>query len=606
LCGIFGCLLAAGEAAPRIRAALQRLEYRGYDSVGIATRRDGALHIKKDVGQIEAVHAQVDLDALPGRVGIGHTRWATHGAPLRENAHPHVDCTGRVAVVHNGIIDNYAVLKAELEGQGHVFASKTDTEVVAHLVEAALTRGQSFEEGCRAAVARLEGSFALVVLAADGPPRLFCARRESPLVLGVSDGGTYVSSDVAALLPLTDRVVYLRNGDGVVVSPAGLDVRRLEDWTPVQRAVERVSWTVEMAQKQGYSHYMLKEIHEQPVRLRDGLRLQDRYLDLLTRLLDRSRAIFLVACGTSYNACLAASYMFSRLCNLTAIPVVASEFIAQYGGSIDVDSTILAVSQSGETADMLHAIDVARFRGATILGLTNTIGSTLTRVSRAYLCQQSGPEIGVAASKTFTSQLLVLAQLALRLAKLRGKVSQDAIDDLERQLDELPDVVATVLQQDEKIQRLAMRYRDRACFYFLGRGINLATALEGKLKLLEISYIPALGYPAGESKHGPISLVEAGFPVVFICPRDETRKALVSNVMEMKARGADVIAVVEEGDQELKALADDYVEIPAGVPDVLTPIPYALPLQLFAYYMALERKCDPDKPRNLAKSVTVL
>jgi glucosamine--fructose-6-phosphate aminotransferase (isomerizing) len=544
--------LAAGDAAPRIHAALRRLEYRGYDSVGIATRRDGALHIKKDVGQIEAVHAQVDLDALPGRVGIGHT------------------------------------------------------EVVAHLVEAALAEGMDFEAACRAAVARLEGSFALAVLAADGPPRIFCARRESPLVLGVSDGGTYVSSDVAALLPLTDRVVYLRNGDGVVVSPAGLDVRRLEDWTPVQRAVERVSWTVEMAQKQGYPHYMLKEIHEQPVRLRDGLRLQDRYLDLLTRLLDRSRAIFLVACGTSYNACLAASYMFSRLCNLTAIPVVASEFIAQYGGSIDVDSTILAVSQSGETADMLHAIDVARFRGATILGLTNTIGSTLTRVSRAYLCQQSGPEIGVAASKTFTSQLLVLAQLALRLAKLRGKVSQDAIDDLERQLDEIPDVVATVLQQGEKIQRLAMKYRDRACFYFLGRGINLATALEGRLKLLEISYIPALGYPAGESKHGPISLVEVGFPVVFICPRDETRKALVSNVMEMKARGADVIAVVEEDDQELKALADDYVEIPAGVPDVLTPIPYALPLQLFAYYMALERKCDPDKPRNLAKSVTVL
>lgn len=598
--------MAAGDAAPRIHAALRRLEYRGYDSVGIATRLNGQLHIKKDVGRIEAVHARVDLDDIPGRVGIGHTRWATHGAPLRENAHPHVDCTGRVAVVHNGIIDNYAMLQAELEGQGHVFASKTDTEVVAHLVEAALAEGMDFAAACRAAVARLEGSFALAVLAADGPPRIFCARRESPLVLGVSDGGTYVSSDVAALLPLTDRVVYLRNGDGAVVSPTGLDVQRLEDWMPVQRAVERVSWTVEMAQKQGYPHYMLKEIHEQPVRLRDGLRLQDRYLDLLTRLLDRSRAIFLVACGTSYNACLAASYMFSRLCNLTAIPVVASEFIAQYGGSIDVDSTILAVSQSGETADVLHAIDVARFRGATILGLTNTIGSTLTRVSRAYLCQQSGPEIGVAASKTFTSQLLVLAQLALRLAKLRGKVSQDAIDDLERQLDELPDVVATVLQQDEKIQRLAMKYRDRACFYFLGRGINLATALEGRLKLLEISYIPALGYPAGESKHGPISLVEAGFPVIFICPRDETRKALVSNVMEMKARGADVIAVVEEDDQELKALADDYVEIPASVPDVLTPIPYALPLQLFAYYMALERKCDPDKPRNLAKSVTVL
>jgi glucosamine--fructose-6-phosphate aminotransferase (isomerizing) len=386
-------------------------------------------------------------------------------------------------------------------------------------------------------------------------------------------------------------VVYLRNGDGVVVSPAGFDVRRLDDWTPVQRAVETVSWTVVMAQKQGYPHYMLKEIHEQPLRLRDGLRLQDRYLDLLTTLLDRSKTIYLLACGTSYNACLAASYMFSRLCNLASIPVVASEFIEQYGGSIDVDSTILAVSQSGETADVLHAIDFARFRAATILGLTNTIGSTLTRVSRAYICQQSGPEIGVA---------------ALRLAKLRGKVSQETIDDLEQRLDVLPDVVATVLQQDEKIKRLAKKYRDRSCFYFLGRGINLATALEGKLKLLEISYIPALAYPAGESKHGPISLIEERFPVFFICPRDETRKALVSNVMEMKARGADVIAIIEEGDQELTTLADDYIEIPGGVPDVLTPITYILPLQLFAYYMALERKCDPDKPRNLAKSVTVI
>jgi glucosamine--fructose-6-phosphate aminotransferase (isomerizing) len=351
---------------------------------------------------------------------------------------------------------------------------------------------------------------------------------------------------------------------------------------------------------------MLKEIMEQPLALRNTLRLQEHYLELMATFLDRAGQLFLVACGTSYHACLAASYIFSKLAFHITNPAIASEFVEQHGKSVNIDSTILAVSQSGETADTLAAVETARQRAATIMGLTNAIGSTLTRVSRVYIGQQSGPEIGVAATKTFTAQLSVLSQLALRLAKMRGKVSQDEIDFLEDKIKQIPTIVETILKtQDEKIKQLAKKYKDKGCFFFLGRGISYATALEGRLKLMEIAYAPAIAFPAGESKHGPISLVEQGFPVFFVCAKDDTRKTLIGNIMEMKARGASIIAICEEGDEEIKRLADDYVEVPKGIPEVLSPIPYVVPLQLFAYYMALERGCDPDKPRNLAKSVTV-
>ena len=607
MCGIFGCLLGEGAVAPLIHGGLLRLEYRGYDSVGVATVFDGELFVKKDCGRIGVVHGELDLDDLPGSVGIGHTRWATHGAPTRENSHPHLDCSGRVAVVHNGIIDNYLELKRELVDGGHVFSSLTDTEVVPHLVEEYLGKGLGFVESCRAAVGRLEGSYALAMLFSGEPGLVVCARNESPLVVGVCEGSVFVSSDIPALLPLTRRVVYVENGEMVLLSVGGVEIRRLSDWGVVVRDFVDVSWTFEMAEKQGYPHFMLKEIYEQPLCLQNAVRLQDDYLDLLTRFLDRSKQIYLLACGTSYNACFAASYMFSRLCNLSTVPVIASEFIERYGDAVNIDSTILAVSQSGETADVLHAIEYARFKAATILGLTNTIGSTLTRVSRAYLCQQSGPEIGVAASKTFSSQIMVLAQLALRLAKLRGKVSQARIDELTLEIEGIPDIVGEVLEtQVGKVRLLVEKYRDRGCFFFLGRGISSATALEGRLKLLEISYIPSISYSAGESKHGAISLIEPGFPVIFVCPGGGSRRVLVGNIMELKARGACVIAVVDEGDEEIKGLVDDFVCIPGGVSSLLSPIPYVVPLQLFAYYMAVARGCDPDKPRNLAKSVTVL
>jgi glucosamine--fructose-6-phosphate aminotransferase (isomerizing) len=608
MCGIFGCLLKEGNAAPVIHQALKRLEYRGYDSVGEATIHDGKLYIKKDSGKIDEVHKIHNLDDLPGNIGVGHTRWATHGAPLQVNAHPHTDCSGQIAVVHNGIVENFSELKLELENKGHVFVSKTDTEVIAHLIEEAMKNNPvlSLTDAVLEAVRKIEGSYAIAVISPKEPNKIVCARNESPLVLGLGENALYCASDIPAFLPLTNRAVVVEDGELVTLSLEGFEIRKIADSSPVTREPKIIDWTPEMAVKQGYPHFMLKEIHEQPACLRNTLRLQEHYLDLMATFLDRAREVFLVACGTSYHACLAASYMFSKLAYLATYPVIASEFIEQHGKSVNIDSTILAVSQSGETADTLAAVNAARQRAATVLGLTNVIGSTLTRISRVYISQQSGPEIGVAATKTFTSQLSVLAQLALRLAKKRGKISQDEMDFIDAKLKKLPETVETIIAtQEEKVKGIAKKYKDAEVFFFLGRGISTATAYEGRLKLMEIAYVPAIAFPAGESKHGPISLVEQGFPVVFICPKDETHKTVVGNIMEMKARGASIIAVIEEGDEEVGRLADDYVEVPKGVPDVLSPIPFVIPLQLLAYYMAVEKGYDPDKPRNLAKSVTV-
>jgi glucosamine--fructose-6-phosphate aminotransferase (isomerizing) len=608
MCGIFGCIMEDADAAPTIHASLKRLEYRGYDSAGVATVQDGKLYVKKDQGKIDEVHAVHNLDDLPGNIGIGHTRWATHGAPLQVNAHPHVDCSGQIAVVHNGIIENFSELKQELEGRGHVFKSKTDTEVIPHLIEENLRSNPSISlaDAVLETVKRLDGSYAIAVIFTKEPNRIVCARHESPLVIGVNEKAVYCASDIPAFLPVTNKAVMVEDGELVVLSLGGCEIKKIADSRVVAREPKLIDWTPEMAVKQGYPHFMLKEIHEQPATLRNTLRLQEHYLDLMATFLDRAREVFLVACGTSYHACLASSYVFSKLAFLATYPVIASEFVEQHGKSVNIDGTLLAVSQSGETADTLAAVNAARQRAATILGLTNAIGSTLTRVSRVYIGQQSGPEIGVAATKTFTSQLSVLAGLALRLAKKRGKVSQDEMDFLAEKLEKLPETVETVIQtQEERVKQIAKKYKDAKAFFFLGRGISTATAYEGRLKLMEIAYVPAMAFPAGESKHGPISLVEPGFPVVFICPKDETYKTLIGNVMEMKARGASIIAVIEEGDEEIRKLADDYIEVPAGTPEILSPITFVVPLQLLAYYMAVERGYNPDTPRNLAKSVTV-
>ncbi|HKM59729.1 MAG TPA: glutamine--fructose-6-phosphate transaminase (isomerizing) [Candidatus Bathyarchaeia archaeon] len=608
MCGIFGCVLTEGNAAPLIHSSLKRLEYRGYDSVGIATIYENKIYLKKDQGKIDDVHKLLNLDDLPGNIGIGHTRWATHGAPLKVNSHPHSDCTGEIMVVHNGIIENFMELRSELENLDHTFVSKTDTEVIPHLIEQTLKQNPtlSFADAVQETIKRLEGSYALAVISTKEPDKIICARNESPLVLGINGQGVFCASDIPAFLPITNKAVLVNNGEMVILSAQGYEIKRIQDSSPVSREPETIEWSAEMAIKQGYPHFMIKEIHEQPETLRNTLRLQEHYLDLLTTFLDRANEVFLVACGTSYHACLAASYMFSKLAFLPTHPVYASEFIEQHGKSVSIDSTILAVSQSGETADTIAAVTCAQQRAATILSLTNVIGSSLTRISRVYIGTQAGPEIGVAATKTFTSQLSVLAQLALRLAKKRGKVSQDEIDSLEENLCKLPEIAETILKtQEEKVRQIAKKYKDSKVFFFLGRGVSTATAYEGRLKLMEIAYIPSIAFPAGESKHGPISLIENGFPVVFICPKDDCHKTLIGNIMEMKARGAHIIAVAEEGDEAVKSLADDYIEVPNGIPGVLSPIPFILPLQLLAYYVALEKGYNPDMPRNLAKCVTV-
>ena len=604
--GIFGCILKDGNAAPVVHEALKRLEYRGYDSVGEATIHEGKLYVKKDQGKIDDVNALHNLDDLPGRIGLGHIRWATHGAPMQVNAHPHLDCGGQVAVVQNGIIENYAEIKGELEELGHVFKSKTDTEVVPHLIEEKLRKGLSFIEAVRETLNRLEGSFAVAVIYVKDSDKIICAQKENSLTIGLSENAVYCSSDIPTFLPMTKKTVLVENGELVILSDKDYEIRNFADWSQVVREPKIIDWVPEVAVKEGFPHFMLKEIHVQPACLKRTTRLQEEYLDLMAAFLDRAKELFLVACGTSYHACLAASYMFSKMAFLSTHPVYASEFIEQVGKSVNIDSTILALSQSGETVDTLAAVDYARGRAATILGLTNVVGSTLTRVSRVYICQQAGPEIGVAATKTFTAQLSVLAQLALKLAEKRGKVSHVEMEHFKAMLRQIPDITEKIVEtQGEKVKQIAKKYRNKPYFLFFGRGINSAAALEGTLKLLETNQIPSMACQGGEMKDGVVNLVQPGYPVIFICPKDDTYKKVYTDIKEIKARGASVIAVIEEGDEQIKTLADDYIEVMKGVPEFLCPIQCIIPLQLFAYYMAVERGLDPDRPRHLTKAVTV-
>jgi glutamine---fructose-6-phosphate transaminase (isomerizing) len=606
MCGIFGSVLRKGNVAPMIIDGLSRLEYRGYDSTGFAIIDKGVLQVRKDAGKIKEVSDRLHVSQMKGSIGVGHTRWATHGAPNMINAHPHMDSSGKIAVIHNGVIENFIELKEELIEKGHTFVSKTDTEVIPNLIAEEMKSEVGMAEATLKALRRLKGSYAVVVISSLEPDKIVCARQESPLVLGVSKDGTFCASDAPAIRPYTNRVVYLRNGELATIKVDGYEIVKVADGTPVERAPEEITWTLESAQKLDYPHYMLKEIYEQPTSLANGLRLQEKYLELLTMFLDRGKEVFLVSAGTSQHSCIAGSYIFSKIARLTTYPVVSSEFVEQYGSTVGIDSIVLAVSQSGETYDTLKAVDYARMRAATVLGLTNTVGSTLTRVSRAYIIQQSGPEIGVAATKTFTSQVLVLAQMAMRVAKLRGKLSQDELDEYKENLHKIPDLVENVLANTiDKVKGIAEREKNSRLFLFLGRGISSATAQEGRLKLLEITYIPSLAYPAGESKHGPISIVEKDTACVFVCPRGETHAEIVGSIMEMKARGAKIISICEEGDKAIKSLSDECIEMPKGIPELLSPIPYIVPMQLLAYEIAVLNGLDPDKPRNLAKSVTV-
>jgi glucosamine--fructose-6-phosphate aminotransferase (isomerizing) len=575
--------------------------------VGEAAIIDGKLVVKKDRGKIEEVEKVLHISDLNGIVGIGHTRWATHGAPSQENAHPHTDCRDSVAVIHNGIIENFMQLREELETKGHHFKSRTDTEVIAHLVEENLKSGKKFVEAVRLAAKRLIGAYALALICEAEPDKVVCARKESPLVLGKGKDGNYCASDIPAFLSRTNQAILMEDDEMAVLTSGTVNLMRIDSGEEVIREPFTVDWNVEEALKTGYPHFMLKEIHEQPMSVRNALRTQRIYLDLMASVMNRAKKIFLVACGTSYHACLAASYAFSNLAKISVTPVVASEFIDGYGALVDSDTVVVVVSQSGETADTLTAVRGAKDRGASILGISNVMGSTLTRLSDVYIGQNSGPEIGVAATKTFTAQLCVLTELVVALARKRDVLRKGEVETLEAGLSRLPDWISTVVStQEERVKQIVQKYLYRSSFCFLGRGINVPTALEGRLKLLELSYLPAIAYAAGESKHGFISVIEEGYPVFFIAPKDESYSRIVGNVMEMKARGAQVISIVEEQDREVTKMSDETITIPEGIPSVLTPIVFIVPLQLFAYYMSVGKGYNPDFPRNLAKSVTVL
>ncbi len=514
---------------------------------------------------------------MAGPVGAGHTRWATHGRPAQENYHPHTDCKSTIAVVHNGIIENYLDIKRELEAKGHRFLSRTDTEVVPHLVEQYVRDGMSLEDAFRKTANRLEGAYSLVLTSTLIPKTIMCARQESPLVLGVGEGEYFCASDISAFLPITKKALFMEEGEMAVLEPQGIRILKTKNGKSVRRDPVTITWDPESAKKQGFKHFMLKEVHEQVQTIKDSLRTLPIYYELFaSKIVDADRV------------------------------VIASEFSEEALDLVNEKTLVLAVSQSGETMDTLNAVRDAKSKGASILSVTNVMGSTLMRLSDVYIGQNSGPEIGVAATKTFTSQVAVLLKLATTVGRKTGKVPVAKIVEVEKALHDTPDLIQELLNTKvEAVQRIAESISNARSICFLGRGISVPTALEGRLKLLELSYIPVIAYPAGESKHGFIALIEEGFPVVFVAPIDETHKRIIGNIMEMKARGARIISLIQEGDEEIRNLSDDVIEVPGSLPALVSPIVYSVPLQLLAYYLSVGKGHDPDYPRNLAKSVTV-
>jgi len=606
-CGIIGVLaIDGGSVAHVIRESLKRLEYRGYDSIGVATKYNGRLYIKKDKGKIDEIHRKLNLDALPGDIGIGHTRWATHGEPSQVNSHPHTDCKNQIAVVHNGIIENFLELRKELIERGHKFKSATDTEVIPHLIESFIEDGYTLEDAVQSTLAKLHGTYAIVVLYSH-LKKLICARKESPLILGVGERALYCASDIPAFLPMTNKVLFLNDGDLAILQGGEIQLRRIQSFSsPIQiRKPVLIDWTPEMAQKGGMPHFMLKEIHEQPKAVQNTLRIRTEEIDRLVKLLNEANEIILTAAGTSYHACLYGGYLFAKLAKINSQQIISSEFSEKIGETLTDKSAILAISQSGETSDTLNAINYARNYGSKISAITNVVGSSITRSADYFIYTLAGPEIGVAATKTFLVQITTLALLGLTLAEIRGILNNSEVQDLRQQLFNIPKLIEQVIEKrEDSIKVTADLLAHKPNFLFLGRGINTPTAMEGALKLKEISYIHAEAYPAGESKHGPIALIEPDFPVVFIAPQDNTFDRIVGNIMEMKARGARIISVTDS--RKIHDLSDHTFWVPKGVPDIFTPLVNIVPLQLFSYYSAVRRNHNPDKPRNLAKSVTVL
>jgi len=613
VCGIVG-YVGERDAAPIIVESLVRLEYRGYDSAGVATIHEGRLYVEKDAGKLteggEPTDLQRRLKSLPGKIGIGHTRWATHGDPTRENAHPHTDCRDRIAVVHNGIIENFSELRQELEERGHRFTSETDTEVVPHLIEEFMSEGKSFFDAFVEAVKRLEGSYAIAAICVDEPDVILAARKESPLVVGLGEDGNFLASDIPAILPETNEVIPVDDGEVVVVKRDEvriLDAETLRDVTD-EKEVQVVEEDPHRLERHGYPHFMLKEIHEQPEAVRNTLTIErDRLVEMAEELArGEYRRLYIVACGTSYHAGLGAKYAMEMLARFPVDVVIASEFRYVTRELVDEETLVLAISQSGETADTLAAVREANERGATTIALTNVVGSTITREVDHVMYTHAGFEKAVAATKTYTAQLAAMYTLTVELARRLGELTDKEAEEYHEELGRVPEMLERVLEweREREVAVLGGRYKERPNWFFIGRGPGYPTAMEGALKLKEITYQHAEAYPAGELKHGPLALIEEGVPVVAVAQRGGVYEKMLANIEEVKARGATVITVAEEGDENVEEHSDHVIRVPR-ISEVFSPIVYTVPLQLLAYYMSVARGIDPDYPRNLAKSVTV-
>lgn len=609
MCGIVG-YIGNREAVPILIDGLKRLEYRGYDSAGIAVLQDGRIDVEKAKGRLVNLEERLAQVSLSATMGIGHTRWATHGEPSDINSHPHTDLKGDIAVVHNGIIENYVKLKAWLVGKGYAFVSQTDTEIVAHLLNH-YYQGNMLEAISRT-MARLEGSYALAILCREAPDTLYCVRKDSPLVVGVGEGENYIASDVPAILGQTRDVYY--PGDKEIAVLTRQSVQFFNAFCePVEQPLRHVQWDIAAAEKGGYAHFMLKEIHEEPRALRETL---SPHLDMDTMTirqeempLDAQQAsalqkLFIVACGTAYHAGVVGKYIIEDVCRVSVEVDIASEF--RYRNSVvHPGDVFLIISQSGETADTLAALRWAKQLGAQTIAITNVVGSSLAREADHVLYTWAGPEIAVASTKAYTSQLMMIYLLALDIAGKRGQLSPAETEDRLSAMAQLPSLAEEITRQQAKIQRFASRHFDRQHVFYIGRGLDYALALEASLKLKEISYIFSEAYPSGELKHGTIALVEEGTLVVALCTQSALLDKALSNIREVKARGAQVLALVQKGADDAIAQTADFVwEIPATC-DVFAPALAIIPMQLFAYYMAVQKGCDVDKPRNLAKSVTV-
>ncbi|HEU4555057.1 MAG TPA: glutamine--fructose-6-phosphate transaminase (isomerizing) [Chitinophaga sp.] len=611
MCGIVA-YIGQREAYPVVLKGLKRLEYRGYDSAGIAIINHG-LHVYKKMGKVASLEDHLTGKNMQGNIAIGHTRWATHGEPCDRNSHPHTSGDGKLAMIHNGIIENYALLKQELLKKGHVFESDTDTEVLIHFIEEIRNSNQcAVEEALRIALKRVVGAYVIVIVDENNPDTLIAARKGSPLVIGVGKGEHFLASDASPIVEYTNEVVYVNDYEIAIVKADELILKNItnERQTPY---IQKLDIELTAIEKGGYDHFMLKEIFEQPQTIFDSLRgrldakngqltlggIRDEY----AAVLKNANRIIIVACGTSWHAGLIAEYMIEELCRTPVEVEYASEF--RYRNPVvGKGDVIIAVSQSGETADTLVAIESAKQQGAIILGVCNVVGSSIARLSHAGAYTHAGPEIGVASTKAFTAQLVVLCLIGLKVAMEKGTISQQRFQHLLDELQDIPEKVAAALELNEKVKAVAAKYKDARDFLYLGRGYNFPVALEGALKLKEISYIHAEGYPAAEMKHGPIALVDDQLPVVFVATRDSYYEKIVSNIQEIKARKGKVIAVVTEGDTIISSMADDVIEVPAA-DELVAPVISVIPLQLLAYHIGVLKGYDVDKPRNLAKSVTV-